>query len=549
MKIRRELGALADWPGPASAEAISLARAIEAVMDTLFSAGTHTGEFTWFLTVNGDQVRLRLSHPHGQHWRAYSDELKSVLSLWMYFVHEKEHGKPKESLYMAKTTDDAWLRAKGTPAKPSLQIIGSRTPALHQDLWWWMPDRAARVVSGDDNRDVEEHRVVGFSDTESHWKDTLAVRSFSPLKTLYAQHMFSVFMWAVANKMDKPIEDQAVVQLAQDEDTKSDTPWRSSRLHGVVLSKLAQDIQATQPGGLDDIYSAIVPPLSATSKLPPADEIIKWTRAHVGPHERLGQWKTASEVYVWLFETTTNMLGQEQLHTKATALLMEFSMTLADAIELRWDQKFDEGAVPELEQLVSGLDTRIRTSGILPDLMALYIAQGRPYSLHSVQWIPEVDIWDEDSILWLTKLHKLACCNIGAAEGMKDGAGLDKKDALDWTPLHYAAARQSHDYLQRFLTYQVDVNAPDIRRRTPLHYACWHGDTPCAKSLLMKGADISIRDIDGLAPIHHTAIRGSTAVVALLRDAGADVDGVDSLGNIALLWALSSGVSTWSMSS
>ena len=48
MKVRRDLGELADWPGPASAEAVSLARAIEETMDTLFSDDS-IDSFTWSL--------------------------------------------------------------------------------------------------------------------------------------------------------------------------------------------------------------------------------------------------------------------------------------------------------------------------------------------------------------------------------------------------------------------------------------------------------------------------------------------------------------------
>jgi hypothetical protein len=39
MLIRRGLGVLADWHGPASADAISLARAIEVTMDALLVLG------------------------------------------------------------------------------------------------------------------------------------------------------------------------------------------------------------------------------------------------------------------------------------------------------------------------------------------------------------------------------------------------------------------------------------------------------------------------------------------------------------------------------
>ena len=45
------LGVLADWHGPASAEAISLARAIEVAMNGLFGPELPVGVLTWSILV------------------------------------------------------------------------------------------------------------------------------------------------------------------------------------------------------------------------------------------------------------------------------------------------------------------------------------------------------------------------------------------------------------------------------------------------------------------------------------------------------------------
>jgi hypothetical protein len=49
MRIRRDLGKLADWHGPASAEAIAIARAIEVTMDALFAEPHSKRILTWSL--------------------------------------------------------------------------------------------------------------------------------------------------------------------------------------------------------------------------------------------------------------------------------------------------------------------------------------------------------------------------------------------------------------------------------------------------------------------------------------------------------------------
>jgi hypothetical protein len=50
MLIRRDLGALAKWRGPASAEAVALARAINTVMDNLVGPYHGADILTWRLT-------------------------------------------------------------------------------------------------------------------------------------------------------------------------------------------------------------------------------------------------------------------------------------------------------------------------------------------------------------------------------------------------------------------------------------------------------------------------------------------------------------------
>lgn len=101
----------------------------------------------------------------------------------------------------------------------------------------------------------------------------LAAESYSPLKTLYVQHMFSVFMCAAAKTME-PIEDKAEVRLAQTDGMNDDLMWQSIALHSTRLSKLAQAIQGTGLRSLEDIYLAMIPPLSGENKLPRTNALI-----------------------------------------------------------------------------------------------------------------------------------------------------------------------------------------------------------------------------------------------------------------------------------
>lgn len=155
MMIRRDLGELAGWHGPASAEAVTLVRAIEVTMDAFF--GTATQNFTWSFPAQGsldasdrESITFRVDRLENGNWKAYSDEIEATLSLWLYSAHEYEsgsedgserakkredggispgtpgtdgHGRPSSKSLPFK--DDAWLRVQGTPAKHSLRLLGS----------------------------------------------------------------------------------------------------------------------------------------------------------------------------------------------------------------------------------------------------------------------------------------------------------------------------------------------------------------------------------------------------------------------------------------
>ncbi|KAM7189792.1 Ankyrin repeat-containing domain protein [Rhypophila sp. PSN 637] len=497
MGIRRDLGKLTDRLGPASAEAISLARAIEITMDALFD--TLTGEFTWSLSVSGEPVYFRLSRERVGRWKTYSDELESALSLWLYYVNKKEWGK-------CKNNDEILYKAN---------------------------DMCSR-------REVDAHRVVGFAfkspislnidkcqykhrSPGSACKDaSLAVESYRPLKTLYAQYMFSAFMWAAANTMEGPIEDEADVRPAPGDGTSGDSTWQSITLHNARLSKMAQEIQTTGLGSLEEIYLAIIPPLSGMNKLPRADAIIEWTRGHAKLHEQLGHWNCwiqhfgneAAEMYLQLFQAATTALQQTNITRKATALLMECLKAVTDAIKIRKVQQFEKKDVQKLVQLKSKLYKELRSADIdiSAHLLRLYQLQGRFWGLSFIE--NTIALGDEE----------IAHNNHLKVSRTK----INWKDILDWTPLHYAAAKPSPEALKKLLLYRADTNVQDIRGRTPLYYACWHDDATIVLSLLREGAESNMQD---------TTIHGQNDAINSLIEAGVDVDVVDGLGNTALLWA------------
>ncbi|KAK7420559.1 hypothetical protein QQX98_002758, partial [Neonectria punicea] len=489
MMIRRDLGQLVDWRGPASAEAASLARAIEVTMDALFGS-SHTGNFTWSPVANYAQkdaqsIHFRLERQKNGNWKAFENEIEAALSLWIYSISGKEDKHQQE-----------WKGpvAPGTPAKRSLRLLGSDPQGLHRDLRWWMPNGATRVIKveaapNDDGRiEVERHRIVGsgnsMTDLSSGYRHVadgegantlLAIESYAPLELLYAQDMLSAFIWAAAKTLTDPIEGGAGIRT---DDTSSVNSWH---------------------------------------------------------------WKEAGDAYVWLFQTATTFPEESLIFTKATAILMEYLREVIFTIELREAQQYEERDIEGLKELKSNLEKELRTVGqeILSSLMRLYKEQGRDWKCVLVEEAQSGSVEDTSypRTFKFTGLHQVAGSSDRWELSLEKEGNVNPKDIHDWTPLHYAAAK-GHTYTARkLLEHRADVNARDLLESTPLHYACRHGETSIVQKLLREGAEINARSRDRVAPLHCAAMSGHQDVVSSLIEAGAVNDVLDASGNTPLLWA------------
>ncbi|KAF7542176.1 hypothetical protein G7Z17_g11812 [Cylindrodendrum hubeiense] len=604
MKLRRDLGKLADWYGPASAEAICLSRAIEITMDTLFDRPTT--KLSWCLEVRDELIHFRLERGQAGSWKAFSDEIEAALSLWLYSIHstepglgdakevdqelqandkgsnmehvENKNGNMDIRRKHAATDDDAWLRAKGTLAKRSLRLLGSSSPALRRDLRWWMPDGDGRIIeiekdepSGEDGTiEVEADGVTGFvSDWSRGTSNTcryrvlptpesggktasdpggetanviLATESYNPLKTELTQYMFSAFMWAVAKSLEEPMSGAVEVRPTDANAESRDSTWQSFALHSDQLSKMARDIQNTGIGTLEEIYLGIIPPMSAENRLPRADAIIRWTRKHVQPHEQLGRWNEAGNAYVWLFQISKTFPRQGSIAAKSTALLTEYLRAVTAAIKLRKAQQFDPQAIKELVELELRLRDELKSAEqvTLAKLKGLYETQKRSWECDIVE-TPE-QITDKDTALQFTNLHWVTSQKeYYKIDRTAKTDNVNDKDILDWTPLHYAAAVGSLECVQNLLQHRPHVNAQDLRGQTPLHLACLHNNASIIQTLLRGGANINMRDTNGCAPLHRAAANGHKNGVQSLIEAGADVNLADGLGHTAFFWTVYKG--------
>ena len=308
---------------------------------------------------------------------------------------------------------------------------------------------------------------------------------------------------------------------------------------------MAQNIQDTGLGNLDQIYLSIIPPLSTEQKLPEPDAIIKLAQSHAKQHEHLQHSKEAGDAYLWLFRTAKTFSKGSSIATKATAMLMEYLRTVTLSLELREDQKYDESDINDLKGLRSTLEQELRSvdRGVLSSLMSLYEGKPRDWSCIPVQearsgWVDGAEYAEASrypETFNYTELHSLA----KSSEWWKVRDLLKKEDANpkdihDWTPLHYAAAKGCTETVENLVWHQANVNAPDLLEWTPLHYACQFGYTSVVQYLVHNGAELDLRGRDGVAPLHCAAMHGHQVVVRSLIEGGAALDILDASGDTPL---------------
>ncbi|KAL2679331.1 hypothetical protein Neosp_010104 [[Neocosmospora] mangrovei] len=129
----------------------------------------------------------------------------------------------------------------------------------------------------------------------------LAVETYDSLQTLLAQHIFSHFMFSLANTMGVPVPEQATMKLDDPSIEAASSRWNEFSLHHDTISKLAQRIEAVGFGSLESVYLALIPPLSAANKLPEIDTVVQWTKKRAAIFEQRGDLTEAANAYRWLF--------------------------------------------------------------------------------------------------------------------------------------------------------------------------------------------------------------------------------------------------------
>jgi len=578
MMLRRDLGRISNWPGPASQEAVSVARSIEAVWNDLYRLGVLRTEFehrdlAWSLpTSDGGSVTFRLSQSEPGFFtplQAFADEIDAVLSLWLYSVP----GRLRNSLGYGgdRTETDTWLRGKEASWRPQVRILAPDTPEMRRSIRWWAPYNVGVEDLGDllplgpnyldpnwivgsgpaspinqvafafpqiqYERDPETayaavlSRAVAPGEYPTGGPKFLVTMPRRPLQLLYAQDLFSAFMWILSSSMAKSIPGDATFPPpgVGEPDTYGSNTRPAFRVQNPHVAELAQAIEGSGLGSLGEAYHFLIPPLTMRGRLPLVDieALVGLARTQAKPHEKLERWDEAADVYQWLSQISRSYTPQPDhlpcllrcgdcdkvwdSKYRAMAVFVEFLRAVTLAAQMR-------GAPSQLCDVQSRLERELREHGenfvedILSLLGPLYQRQFRQwaspalpqltsyknhFSSFSVsrsevddeEWAGwqgytdamEIGSFEPDgihgSVLRFTRLHEMA--SLPPEDRADFWAKHDlvrkyanRKDIYDWTPLHYAAAAGQLSNLRALIDLGGDVNARDLAERTPLHYAC-----------------------------------------------------------------------------
>lgn len=181
MDMRKQLGSLVRWRGPASTEAVCLSQAIEIIADTFLPLPKDgMKSYAWKLPVEHnisnttdehihEHISIELS-PTSNGWKVSIGEIEAILSLWMYSIRNREKKDAHDGLQVSK--DEVRLKER---AESGLRLVGSSRSKkqLLRDLQWWMPGVVPKVseiefptveATEDERRcmrSIQRQRVVG----------------------------------------------------------------------------------------------------------------------------------------------------------------------------------------------------------------------------------------------------------------------------------------------------------------------------------------------------------------------------------------------------
>jgi len=102
-------------------------------------------------------------------------------------------------------------------------------------------------------------------------------------------------------------------------------------------------------------------------------------------------------------------------------------------------------------------------------------------------------------------------------ELLEQGADVNAKNGLGWTPLHYAAEKGYLEVVRLLVEKGANINARTKLGMTPLHWAAEKGHLYVVRFLLEAGANPALRDNKGKTPANLAREKGHGNVAKIIE--------------------------------
>ena len=584
---RKDLGVLCKWTGPARKWAISLATAIDEVMNIIHAKIPLKSPFLWPLNVRAHKKEQRIWFTikcSDNRWKSDFTEIEAALSLALFGIspkptqdeeprnsdepdwpslHEEKARReisiillgpstPPSALSLGnsglspKITQDKdprksdWLRLHEEKAqrKISIVLLGSSTPAALRDLRWWLGSQNGKLkeVSLHKNEDgiiskIEQRRPDGFASLLSEDKGVSEI----------GKHRIAGFesSWQNVGKPDSG---------RQNSDSSANKPWCLAAVSEVDMELLYAR----------HMFSAFMWTIAKVAKIKIAKEFHGETSRFDPKNEE--SWQSLKlhnstvlelancveraglgdmeDAYLSIIPplSTTELLGSEEVLETARRIALE------EQCQGKWESAYNVYRLLFRNFKMFGVRDKmaIKATALFTEFFRLLSRTTKLHEIHIVKG-------NVDEASTLNRLKKLK------------GRVLDDLKKADRGVMNslvdlYTVQGWSEDCNELQLKHQGNdfklVDLPDALNQTPLHVAAMKGDEGALNKLLENAekAKLMERDLFGRTALHYatckrskqnekTSKRSDGAIRLLLeslRDEPGSKDTTDDYGMTAL---------------
>lgn len=371
---------------------ITLPTATRAEAAYLFADPDATGDDLVTIRCFWDAMESEHNDMVSGSWKVDPDSLDAVLSLWMAYVEETHTPGLRPSADDGGTRkafrQPAWFDpGASTPTYRYRRILGDNfygSGLLKRDLRWWVDGFSEQLLTP--RRDSDAQLIIGFNGPESlgscfplRQSTELGIDSCLPLPKILAQHIFTVFMWTLAQHLPPSCLGQGLPSHMQEvEITQSrkflpqqfGATWSEPALRHRGLSIVTQQIEGTGLGDATEILMCMIPALSFADLLP--NEVMLSILPRKTPD---WGWSELADCYTELLKTKLGKSVKERFCYEAIVVAIEF---LLEASEPFYDPDIGK-PWRELEAALNRLTNEL-LGGYLPilgELLRIYHLQHR----------------------------------------------------------------------------------------------------------------------------------------------------------------------------